>query len=174
MNARIDAKIEKSLREALHEAVRIGKDEVPPTLAALDEQERTAVGALALTVTAYVLVAACGSQWPLQGSLEKIAETLATKSRKAREEELDPNQIYAYLSRIVFGRERLEDVIPDEPAYTRLPIVVAMEAIAAYAPEEMDIWDYLDVVEAGIEEAEALNERALPAAIMRAYMKPAE
>lgn len=174
MNARIDAKTEKSLREALHGMTLTGKDEIPPTLAALDETARTAVGALALTVTAYVLIAACGNQWPVKSSRERIAKTLATKTKGAREQGLDPEQIYAYLSRTVFGKERLEDVIPDEPAYTRLPIVVAMEALAVYSPGETGIWDYLDVVEAGLEEAEALAERAIPAVVMRAYMKPSQ
>jgi hypothetical protein len=174
MAARIDAKTEKSLREALHGVTRTGKDEIPPTLAALDEHERTAVGALALTVTAYALIAACGNQWPVKSSRERIARTLATKTKGARAEGLDPEQIYAYLSRTVFGKERLEDVIPDEPAYTRLPIVVAMDALAVYSPGETGIWDYLAQIEAGIEEASGLNERAIPAAVMLAYMKPSE
>lgn len=172
MIARIDAKTEKALREALHGVTRTGKDEVPPTLAALDEGERAAVGGLAVIVTAYVLIDACGNQWPIRSSLERIANTLATKTTQAREQGWDPDQIFAYLSRTVFGRERLEDVIPEEPTFTWLPIAVAVEALAVYSKGYSSMWDYLDRIEAGIEEAEALNERALPAAVMRAYMKP--
>lgn len=172
MIARIDATADKSLREALQGVVRAGKDEIPPTLAALDEEGRAAVIALAVTVTAYVLIDACGNQWPVRSSLERIAGTLATKSTQAREQGWDPDQIHAYLARTVFGRERLESVIPDEPAFTRLPIAVAMEALAVYSAKEESVWDYLDQIEAGIEEAAALNERVLPAVVMRAYMKP--
>lgn len=172
MTARIDTRTEKALREALQGVTRTGKDEIPPSLTALDEGERAAVSALAVVVTAYALIDACGNQWPVRSSLERIANALATKSTQAREQGWDPDQILAYLSRTVFGRERLEDVIPDEPAFTRLPISVAMEAMAVYAPEGMGVWDYLDQIEAGIEEANALNERVLPGAVMRAYMQP--
>lgn len=171
MIARINPKAEKALREALFSVTRIGADEVPPSLAALDDQERMEVLGLAVIVASYVFIEACGSRWPVRTSLQRIARTVATKSTNAKRLALDPDQIYEYLSRTVFGRERLEDVIADEPAATRLPVVVAGEALAIYAPEEMGKWDYLDVIETGIEEASALEARVLPAAVMRAYMK---
>lgn len=171
MIARINAKAEKSLRDALHSVLSIEADQIPPSLAALDDQERTETLGLAVIVTAYVLIEACGAQWPVRTSLDRIANTIATKSANAKRLHLDPQEISAYLSRTVFGRERMEDVIRDETTFTRLPVVVAGEALAIYSPEEMGIWDYLDQVEAGIEEASALEARVLPAAVMRAYMK---
>ena len=97
---------------------------------------------------------------------------MATKSANAKRLNLDADQVYEYLSRTVFGREKLEAVITAEPMATRLPVVVAGEGMAIYAPEEMSKWDYLDVVETAIEEASALEPRVLPAAVMLAYMKP--
>jgi hypothetical protein len=171
---RINAKLEKVLREAINEVTRIEGDQIPPSLTALDEQERAEVLSLALTVTAYVLVEACGSQWPVRSSIRKIADALAAGTSFAERLHLDPEVIYAYLSRTVFGKERLEDVIPDEPDFTRLPIVVAGEALSVYTKGYKSMWDYLDRAESGIEEASALDPIVLPGAVMRAYMKQAE
>lgn len=171
MDVSINAKVEKALREALHDLARIDAGQAPASLAALDEQGRTEVGGLALTVTAYIVIDVCGAQWPTQSSVERIARTLATKTTTAKRLRLDPEKVHAYLSRTVFGRERLEDVLPDEPESALLPVIVAGEALAVYAPKGMGMWDYLDQVEAGIEEASALEARALPGAVMRAYMR---
>lgn len=174
MITRINAKAEKALREALHSVTHLEKDQIPPSLAALDGQERAEAGALAIMITGYVLVNACGAQWPVQSSVQRIARTLATKTTTAERLGLDPDEIYAYLWRTVFGPESLEDVIPDEPAFTRFPVVVAGEALAVYTPKGVDMWDFLDQVELGIEEASALEARVLPGAVMRAYMTKPE
>jgi hypothetical protein len=141
----------------------------------LDEKERAEVIGLAIVVTCYVVVDACGSQWPLQASVQRIARTLATGTTTAERLHLNADEIYAYLSRTVLGPERLEDVIPDEPAFTRLPVIVAGEALAVYSPKEMGMWDYLDRIESAMETASALDSTVLPAAVMRAYLpKPSD
>lgn len=170
MTTQINAKTEKALREALHSVTLIGDDQIPPSLAALDDDQRTAAVGLALIITGYIMIDACGSQWPTQASVQRIARTLATKSTNAERLHLDPEKIYAYLSRTVLGPEQLEDVVPDEPEFTRLPMVVAGEALAVFGPKEMDIWDYLDRIETGIERASMLDAIVLPAAVMRAYL----
>jgi hypothetical protein len=68
----------------------------------------------------------------------------------------------------------MEDVIPDEPRFTRLPVIVAEQALAVYCPKEMEIWDYLDRIESAIEVASALDAAVLPAAVMRAYLPESE
>jgi hypothetical protein len=44
----------------------------------------------------------------------------------------------------------MEEVIPAEPMFTRLPIIVAHRAAVVYAPDDMDTWDYLDHIESAI------------------------
>jgi hypothetical protein len=68
MIARINAKPEKALREALTSVARIEAEQIPPSLAALDDGERAETLGLAIIITCYVLVDACGSQWPVQSS----------------------------------------------------------------------------------------------------------
>lgn len=166
----INAKVEKALREALYSVTQIDEEQVPPSLAALDESERTAAVGLAVVIAAYIIVDVAGSQWPVKSSVERFSRTVATKLSTAQRLHLDPDQIYAYMSRTALGPERLEDVIPDEPAFTRLPVIVAGEALAIYAPKGMGMWDYLDRIEAAIETAATLDSSVLPAAVMRAYM----
>jgi hypothetical protein len=125
---------------------------------------------LAVVITGYVVVDVCGNQWPNQASVRRIADDLATTGTIAKRFPLQAGQIYEYLSRTVLGSERLEDVIPDEPEFTQLPVIVAEQALAVYCPKELEIWEYLDRIEAAIETASALDPAALPAAVLRAHL----
>jgi hypothetical protein len=171
MIARINDKADRALRVALGSVPRGEADQIAASLGELDEGERAEVIGLAVIITCYVMVDACGGEWPLESSVQRIARTLATNGDTAKRLRLDAEEIYAYLWRTVLGPERLEDVIPNEPAFTRLPIIVAMQALAVYGPKEMDIWDYLDRIESAIETASTLDTSVLPAAVMRAYLQ---
>lgn len=167
---RINAKVDRALREALDSVPHAEKEQIAVSLAALGNEERTPVLALAGIVASYVAVDVCGSTWPQDSSLRRIAEDLASTGTTAQRLHLDAGEIYAYLSRIVFGPESLEAVIPNEPDFTRLPVIVAQRALAVYHPKGLDVWDYLDRIESAIEVASALDAAVLPAAVMRAYM----
>jgi hypothetical protein len=98
------------------------------------------------------------AQWPDDANLRQFAHSLATVGTTAERLRLNAGEIYAYLSRTAFGAEQLADVIPDEPMFTRLPVIVAQRA----------------AVESAIEIASALDATVLPAAVMRPYLpKPA-
>jgi hypothetical protein len=172
--ARINDKVDNALRDALTGAAAAEPDQIDAHLALLNDAERTEVLSLAMLVTCYAMVYACGAQWPVQSSVRRIAGALATKGTAAKQLNVGAEEIYAYLSRVVVGRERLQDVIPDEPAFTRLPVIVALQALVIYSPKEMETWDYLDQIESAIEIASALDPVVLPAAVMRAYMPKTE
>jgi hypothetical protein len=175
MTARINAKAENALREALASVPHVEENRITTPLAVLDEQERAEALGIATLITCYIMVDACGTRWPGLTSVRRIANTLATTGTTARRLQLDAGQIYAYLSRTVLGPERLEDVIPEEPMFTRLPIIVAQRALAVYHPKKMVMWEYLDQIESAIEVASSLNAAVLPAAVMLAYLpKPRE
>jgi hypothetical protein len=166
----INAKVERALREALVNVPRVAEDEITDPIDALDEEERVHAFSLAVLITGYVMVDVCDNKWPNHASVRQIADDLATTGATAKRLRLDAEQIHAYLSRTVLGPERLEDVIPDEPQFTRLPVIVAQAAISVYCPKAMSIWDYLDQIETAIETASALNSTALPAAVLLAYL----
>lgn len=174
MIARINAKPEKALREALTAVAHIEAKQTPPSLAALDNMERAEALGLAVIITCYIVVDVCGNQWPNKASLRQVAEDLATGTTTAERLHLDSGEIYAYLSRTVLGSERMEDVITDEWQFTWLPIVLAAEALSVYCPRDRSPWDYLDQIESAIESASSLDPSVIPAAVMRAYLlKPA-
>ncbi|HXL94788.1 MAG TPA: hypothetical protein VN969_38160 [Streptosporangiaceae bacterium] len=174
MISRINANAEKALREAIGSVPHVEEDQILAPLAALEERERAEALGLAIVVTCYVLVDACGGQWPAQASVKRVAGALATGTTTAKRLHLDAEEIYAYLSRVVLGPEQMEDVIADEPAFTRLPLIVAGEALAVLSPKEMGMWEYLDRIESAIEVASALDASVLPAAVMRAYLPKAQ
>jgi hypothetical protein len=169
-NAADVAKAERALREALDRMAHVEEDQITVPLEALDEDARAFALGLATEVTGYVMVDACNSQWPNQASVRRIANAVATTGSAAKRLRLDAEQIHAYLSRVVLGPERMHEVIPDEPQFTRLPVIVAMQALAVYCPEEIDIWDYLDQIEGALGVAMSLNPAVLPAAVMLAYL----
>lgn len=170
MTARINAKVEKALREAIGDVRDADADQVGAPLAALTEAERTEAIGLSITITCYAVVDACGSQWPDGGDLRQIADDLATTGATAERLRLDAAEINAYLSRTVTGPEPLDDVISDRMRAERLVIIVAHRAIVVYSPKGGSMWDYLDRIESAIEVASALDATVLPAAVMRAYL----
>jgi hypothetical protein len=173
--ARINAKVEKALREALDNVPHAEQDQITAPLAVLDDRERAEALGLAIVITSYAAVDACGSQWPTQASMRRIAGALATTGSTAKRLQLNAEEIHTYLSRVVLGAEPMEDVIPDEPQFTRLPVIVAQRALAVLSPKEMVMWEYLDRIESAIEIASALDSTVLPAAVMRAYLpKPSD
>jgi hypothetical protein len=149
-------------------------DQIEPSLAVLDETERTEAIGLAVMITCYVMVAACGAQWPTDASTRRIARSLATVGTSAEQMHLDSEQIYHYLAQVVLGTATIRDVVLDESMRVRLPVIVAQWATVVYSPKEMSTWEYLDQIESAIEVASALDEAVLPAAVMRAYLPKAE
>lgn len=174
MITRINAKAEKALREAMDNVAHAEADRIEAPLAKLDETERTEALGLAVMIVGYVIVDACGTQWPDDANVRQFAESVATGGTTAKRLQLDTGQIYAFLSRVVLGAGSIEDVIPDEPMFTRIPVIVAQRAIVGFSPKEMGIWDYLDQIESAIEVAWALDATVLPATVMRAYLPKTE
>jgi hypothetical protein len=174
MITRINVKAETALREALGSVARLEDLQIEPALAVLDEKERAEALGLTIVITGYVVVDVCGNQWPNQASARRIANDLATTGTIAKCFQLDTGQIYEYLSRVVLGSERLEDVIPGEPEFTHLPVIVAEQALVVYCPKELEIWHYLDRIESAIETAAALDPAALPAVVLRAQLPSPE
>jgi hypothetical protein len=173
MITHMNAKAETALRDALVSVARL-EEQVESALAPLDDQEYAEALGLALLITGYVAVDACGNQWPTPSSIRRIANALSTKGDAPKRFQLDAAKVEDYLSRAVFGSERLEDVLPGNPEFTRLPIIIAKQALVVYSPKGMDVWDYLDRIESAIEAAWALEPTVLAAAVLRSYMAPSK
>jgi hypothetical protein len=172
MIGRLTAKAETALREALAAVARHEEDQIEPALAVLDDRERGEALGLAILIAGYVVVDVSGTKWLNKASVRQIAEDLATTGTGAKRFRLDAAKIYEYLSRAVLGSDRLEDVIPGEPEFTRFPVIVAQRALSVYCPKGIEVWDYVDQIESAIEIAWTLNSTVLPAAVLRSYIPP--
>lgn len=170
MIARINAKVERALREAMGHVAHAEEDQILDPFTRLDDAEQTEAIALSMMVALYVMVDVCDNQWPNDASVRRIASGLATVGTTAERLRLDAEEIYAYLSRSVVGEEAPDEVIQGEAPANRLAIVVAQRAAVVYSPKTMSTWDYLDQIETAIEVAMALDATVLPAAVMRAYL----
>lgn len=170
MNARINEKVEKALRQVIGAVPRAEADQILAPLATLADAERVEAIGLSITVTCYVMVDACGGQWPDDANVRQLAHGITTVSPTAERLGLDAAEVYAYLSRTVLGPEPLDGVIPDRAKAERLAVIVAHQAIVVYSAKNLSIWDYLDQIESAIEVASALDATVLPAAVMRAYL----
>jgi hypothetical protein len=170
MISRIDAKVEKALRQAMAHVAYAEADQIGPSLDVLDEEERTQAIGLAVMVAGYVIVDACGTQWPDAANTRQFADDLATTGSTARRLDLDAEEIFTYLSRSVLGGEAPADVITDEARANELAVIVAQRAVVGYSPKETDWWVYLDRIESAIEVTWALDAALLPAAVLRAYL----
>lgn len=174
MVTRINAKVEKALRDAMGHAAHAEADQIGQSLGVLDDAEHTEALGLAIMVVGYVIVDACGTQWPDDANVRQFAKDLATTGTTARRLRLSAKEIYAYLSRSVLGGLAPAEVITNEANATRLPVIVAAQATAVYSPKEMDWWAYLDRIESAIEVTWALDASVLPAAVLRAYLPKGE
>jgi hypothetical protein len=167
----INAEAETALREALAAVSRLELDQIEPALDVLDERELAEALGLAILITGYVAVDACGTEWPTQHSIQRIADALTRVGTITKQLQLDSGKIYQFLSRVVLGSETLDEFFkPEDPDLVRFPIIVAHQVTGVYCPREIGIWDYMDQIESGIEAAWALQSTVLPAAVLRSYL----
>lgn len=168
MSTRINPKVERALRDVMGHVAQAEDDQIEPSLAVLDDDERAEALGLSVAITCYVALDVCQT-WPSDADARRMAKGLATLGTTAERSHLGADEIYAYLSRAVFGMEPVGDVIPDEASATRLMVTVAQRAVVANCPNEVSTWEYLDVIEAAIDAASELDPAVIPAAVMRAY-----
>ena len=167
----INTKAESALREALAAVSRLEIDQIEPALDVLDERELGEALGLAVLITGYVAVDACGTEWPTQHSIQRIADSLTRVGTITKQLQLDSGKIYQFLSRVVLGPDPLDEFFkPEDPEFARFPIIVAHQATGVYCPREIGIWDYLDQIESAIEAAGVLQSTVLPAALLRSYL----
>jgi hypothetical protein len=167
----INAKAETALREALAAVTRLELDQIEPALDVLDERELAEALGVAVLITGYVAVDSCGTDWPTQHSIRRIAKDLATTGTVSKQLKLDSEKIYQFLSRVVLGSESVDKFFkPEDPEFARFPIIVAHRATGVYCPREIEIWDYMDQIESAIEAAWTLPSTVLTAAVLRSYL----
>lgn len=166
---RIDPRVEAPAREMLDHAMKGSLDEIPKVIEGLDPQQyQQAIGLCAL-ISGYAAIDICGSQWPIEADLRKIAENVAKRTTRFT---LDATQLYEYLSRSALRFEPLERVFGNFQDAANWPILMTASLIVTYCPPGKNVWQYLDEIETGIEAADEIPPHVVPAVILKAYMPP--
>lgn len=165
---RIDPKVEAPTRDMLDHAMKGELDEIPDVIQAIGESQhyQQSIGLCAL-IAGYVVIDVCGSQWPHEADLRKIADNTAKRTTRYT---LDPAQVYEYLSRSALRFEPLDQVFSKSADAANWPILMTASLIVVYCPQGKDVWQYLDEIEAGIEAADEIQPNAIPALILKAHM----
>jgi hypothetical protein len=166
----IDPKIEQPTRKMLGHAIRHELDE----LAALIQSEGNEVlfGSipLCLFVSAYIAIDA-SDRWPTDADLREIAKLASSQS--ATELDITEQEIYAYLSRVALGPEKLDDVFANEGLVT-IPLYATANLLLGFRPKDKHWWEYLDQVWDAAETAERTSLTVLPALMLRARKQPTQ
>jgi hypothetical protein len=157
---RIDPRIERPTRDLLGHAIRGELDEMGRLVYALGDQLYLECITLCITVSAFVAIDVCNMQWPGDAALREIAQHAADTST---DYELDASAVSAFLSRVVFGPDKLEQVFPDIADLTTLPVLATAQILLSFRPRDKHWWEYLDVIEKSTEQAATLNPAVLAA-----------
>lgn len=159
----IDPKIEQPTRAMLGHAMRHELEDLASLVStAGDEIVAGAIG-LCVFASGYVAVDVC-ERWPTQADLREIAENA---SKSATQLDLDESDIYEYLSRVVLGSEKLDDVF-EMPKAGMLPLLITANLLATFRPRDKHWWEYLDQIWDAAETAERTSLAVLPALMLRA------
>jgi hypothetical protein len=159
----IDPKIEQPTRTMLGHAMRHELEELAALIVA--EGNETVVSSIGLCVLAsgYVVIDVSGMRWPSEPVLRKIAHNA---SDAATELDLEESDIYEYLSRVVLGSEKLDDVFA-MPKAGMLPLLITANLLATFRPRDKHWWEYLDQIWEAAEVAERTSLTVLPALMFR-------
>jgi hypothetical protein len=167
---RIDPNIEKPTRDLLAHAMRGELTEMAPLVYAIGDQRYLDCTKLCIMIAGYVGIDVCRNQWPGEADLREIARHTAETTDAF---ELSASDVFAFLSRVVFGTENLDTVFPDPAILTTLPVLATAEILLSFCPREKEWWEYLETIEESIEQAAALNPTVLPALMHRVHIMTA-
>jgi hypothetical protein len=157
---RIDPNTEKPTRDLLGHAIRGELDEMSRLVYAIGDQRYLECITLCIAITGYVAVDVCRIQWPADADLREIARHAASTSD---DYDLDETAVFDFLSRIVFGADKLDQVFPDLAVSTTLPVLATARILLSFCPRDKDWWEYLDVIEVASEQATVVDPAVLPA-----------
>lgn len=163
----IDPTVEQSARKLLGHAMRAELDDVARLASSLSDAQFQQALELCVATAGYVVIDVCGMEWPTEANLRKIAKNVAEAGTKLS---LDPEVVFAFLSRVALRAEPLRDVFPAEQDAAMTPLLIASRILVVYCPQGRDQWDYLDEIEDALEVASSLKPSAYPAVFLRARL----
>jgi hypothetical protein len=162
---RIDPNTEKPTRDLLGHAIRGELEEMGQQVYAIGDQRYLECINLCIAVAGYLGVD-IAERWPTDADLREIARHASDTTKSF---DLDAAAVFDFLSRVVFGAEKLDQVFPDLALSTTVPILATGRILVSFCPREKEWWEYLDVIEGASEQATTLDPAVLPALTFRIH-----
>jgi hypothetical protein len=124
---------ERPLRKMLGHAIRRELDDLDTLIQASEDRIPRAVELCALAL-AYIAIDVC-ERWPFDVDLRELARHAAQSMTRLQVTE---DEIYTYLSRVVFGFERLADVFTDQERVGKVPLFTTANLLLSFCPENLE------------------------------------
>lgn len=157
----INPRAEEPLRDILGHTIRGDLENAwQVSAAAGDELYREILG-LSVILTGYIAVDV-PERYPNSADLRAMAKSAAESKANLP---VTADEIYRYLSRVVFGGELASDVFTDREKLSTIPLFTLAGLLLRFTPKGLHWSDYLDVIEEGIEQAEKVQPAARPAVV---------
>jgi hypothetical protein len=160
---RIEPSIEKPTRDLLTHAIRGELEEMGRQVYALGDRRYLECISLCITISGYLAID-IAERWPTDADLREIADRA---SQASDDYDLDTSAVFEFLSRVVYGPDKLDQVFPDIAISTTLPVLATAQILLTFCPRDKEWWEYLDVIEEATEQAASLMPSVLPALMFR-------
>ncbi|MBO0802693.1 MAG: hypothetical protein J2P25_06405 [Nocardiopsaceae bacterium] len=163
----IDPKTDDTFRQITEHAIRNRVDDMARVIAEAGEKAYGQIAGLVVQASAYIAIDA-SERWPNDADLREVAR-IASESKASLPVTAD--EIHAYLSRVVFGTDRVDSVFGDAEKAALVPLYTLANLLVAFKPPQGKGWnDWLDVIESAIETADVVPGTAAPM-VMNRYLK---
>jgi hypothetical protein len=160
----IDPKTEQPTRKMLGHAIRHELDELAAVVQAEGAEAVLSSIPLCLFASAYIAIDV-SDQWPTEADLREIAKAAAESVTRL---DITEQEIYAYLSRVALGTEKLDDVFSVE-GFATVPLFATANLLLTFCPRDKEWWEYLNQIWDSAEAADRMNLAVLPALMLRAH-----
>jgi hypothetical protein len=159
----IDPKAEQPARKMLGYALRGELDVLADYIRAEGSDILPKAIPLFLLASAYIAIDVSG-RWPTEADTREIAKSAAQSVTRL---DLTEQEIYAYLSRVALGNDKLDDVFAAEGLAT-VPLYATANLLLTFCPRDKEWWEYLDQIWDAAQVADRTSLTVLPALLLRA------
>ena len=160
----IDRKAEQATRTMLGHAIRHELDDLATQIREAGKETLPRTLGLCTLASAYLAIDV-SDRWPTDEDLHELAKRAARSVTKL---DITEQEIYDYLSRIVLGSEKIDDVFLPE-AVVPIPLYATANLLLTFSPGEKHWWEYLDQIWDAAETADHTPLTVLPALTLRAH-----
>jgi len=159
----INDRVEDVFRELLDHALHDRLDDVKREMLDAGEQVYQQVLVLCVQVSAYITIDV-SKRLPTEVDYREIAK-IGSESRTNLP--ITEDEMYIFLSQVVFGFKRLDEMFTDEKRASIVPLFTTANLVLSFFHKGKHWSDYLDVIENAIEVAEQERLDVLPSLMYR-------